>query len=97
MGESGKAEAAKWRRLIWVVTVPGVVLFSLPWIPSKYKFMLAIPLYAMFVFVFYKYLCVKKEESAGGNNSGKQTFQEGGKVGKEIRVKAPAKRTRKDR
>jgi hypothetical protein len=38
-----KAELVKWRRLVLLVTVPGVALFSLPWIPGKYKIMLALP------------------------------------------------------
>lgn len=93
-----KAELVKWRRLVLLVTVPGVALFSLPWIPGKYKIMLALPLYAMFVYVFYKYLCVKREAAAVVNGSGKQTPPGAVKAGKGNRsVGTPAKKVRKRR
>ncbi len=100
MGDSVKAELVKWRRLVLLVTVPGVALFSLPWIPGKYKIMLALPLYAMFVYVFYKYLCVKREAAAVVNGSGKQTPPPPGavKAGKGNRSTATtAKKRRKGR
>ncbi|OPX84302.1 MAG: hypothetical protein A4E53_04078 [Pelotomaculum sp. PtaB.Bin104] len=50
----------KWRWLAMVVTLAGLIIFSLPVIPSKIKFMLAIPLYSAFVYVYYRYICVKK-------------------------------------
>jgi hypothetical protein len=93
-----KAELVKWRRLVLLVTVPGVALFSLPWIPGKYKIMLALPLYAMFVYVFYKYLCVKREAAAVVNGSGKQTPPGVIKAGKGNRSTATtAKKLRKRR
>lgn len=75
MADPGRAEIVKWRWLILLVTVPGIALFSLSLIPGKYKIMLALPLYAMFVYVFYKYLSVRKEASAAANRDGKQTPQ----------------------
>lgn len=56
-----KAEQAKkWRWLALAVTVGGIIVFSLPWIPTKFKYLLALPLYAAFVYVYYKYICIKK-------------------------------------
>lgn len=75
MADPGRAEIVKWRWLILLVTVPGIALFALPLIPGKYKIMLALPLYAMFVFVFYKYLCVKREALAATGRNCKQTPQ----------------------
>ncbi|MDD3653645.1 MAG: hypothetical protein PHO01_05600 [Desulfotomaculaceae bacterium] len=58
MDKAGQAQ--KWRWLALAVTVGGIIVFSLPWIPSDIKFLLALPLYAAFVYVYYKYLCLKK-------------------------------------
>ncbi|HPZ43379.1 MAG TPA: hypothetical protein PL078_05190 [Bacillota bacterium] len=98
MGDSAKAELVKWRRLVLLATVSGVAIFSLPWISGRYKIMLALPLYAMFVYVFYKYLCVKREASAGVYGSVKQTPPGVVKAGKGNRNNATtAKKRRKGR
>jgi hypothetical protein len=61
MGTTGKSEAAKWGWLSIIVTVFGVAIFTVPWIPNNFKFMMAIPIYAMFFYVYYKYLHLKKK------------------------------------
>ena len=53
-------EMAKWRWYALGVTVLGVIVYALPWLPDKTKFLLAIPLYALFVYVYYRYICLKK-------------------------------------
>jgi len=68
-----KIEAAKkWRRLALVVTAAGIIIFSLPMIPDRFKYMLAIPLYAVFVYVYYKYLCLKKDIASGAGHTVQQ-------------------------
>ncbi len=53
-------ELKRWRLYVILVTVLGIILFSLPWITPRYKIALTVPLYAMFVYVYYKYLTLKK-------------------------------------
>jgi hypothetical protein len=63
-GESVKVtnnnEISKWRWYALAVTVLGIIVYSLPWLSSRSKILLTIPLYAMFVYVYYKYICLKK-------------------------------------
>jgi len=68
MGATGKSEAAKWGWLAIAVTVLGVTIFTVPWIPDNYKLTLAVPVYATFFYVYYKYLHLKKaaKTNAGG-------------------------------
>jgi hypothetical protein len=61
MHEPERIELARWRWITLAVTVLGILLITLPWIPNKFKIMLAIPVYISFVFVYYKYLCLKKQ------------------------------------
>jgi hypothetical protein len=60
MATTGKSEASRWGWLSIAVTVLGVAIISVPWIPDKYKIMLAIPVYVMFFYVYYKYLNLKR-------------------------------------
>jgi len=53
-------EISKWRWYALAVTVLGIIVYSLPWLSSRSKILLTIPLYAMFVYVYYKYICLKK-------------------------------------
>jgi len=55
-----KAEVVKWGWLALAVTISGIIIISLPWIPGRFKIALAVPLYAAIVFVNYKYICLKK-------------------------------------
>lgn len=55
-----KDELKKWRWLALAVSLVGIVFISLPVIPNQTKFFLAIPLYVIFVYVYYQYLCIKK-------------------------------------
>lgn len=64
MQDVKKTEITRWRRYAIVVTVLGIILYSLPWITNTYKIALTVPLYAMFVYVYYKYLSLKKEAQA---------------------------------
>ena len=64
MKDMKNTEIKKWRRYAILVTVLGIILFSLPWITNTYKIALVFPLYAMFVYVYYKYLSLKKEAQA---------------------------------
>ena len=54
-------EARKWRLLAIIITVVGVVFFALPLeLPHSTKIYLAAPLFAMFVFVYYKYIGLRE-------------------------------------
>ena len=53
-------EVVKWRWLSLGVTLLGIIIISLPWIPGNYKIALGVPVYAAIVFVNYKYICLKK-------------------------------------
>ena len=54
-------EAQKWRILAIVITVIGVILFALPVdVPHSTKIYAALPLFAMFVFVYYKYIGLRE-------------------------------------
>lgn len=53
-------EAKKWRNLALFISVLGIILFSLPAIPGKIKLLSAIPIYLVFVYVYYKYICLRK-------------------------------------
>lgn len=66
---TGGNEIKKWRYLALAVTVLGVIIFSIPWIPSKMKFFSAVPLYIIFVYVYYQYICLKKRAASGNGNS----------------------------
>lgn len=55
-----RAELAKWGWLTFVLTVLVIVVYAVPWIPGKIKILLAVPAYAMFVLLFYKYIALKK-------------------------------------
>ncbi|MDF9409337.1 MAG: hypothetical protein A4E52_00316 [Pelotomaculum sp. PtaB.Bin013] len=66
---TGGDEIKKWRNLALAVTVLGIIVFSLPWIPSKLKFFSAVPLYIIFVYVYYRYICLKKRAASGNGNS----------------------------
>jgi hypothetical protein len=57
-------EMAKWRWYALGITVLGIIVYALPWLPDKIKFLLAIPLYASFVYVYYRYICLKKGSQA---------------------------------
>lgn len=59
----------KWRNLALAVTVLGIIVFLLPWIPSKIKFLSAVPLYIIFVYVYYRYICLKKRAVSVNDNS----------------------------
>lgn len=60
MVTTGKSEAARWGWLSIAVTVLGVAIITMPWIPGKYKILLAIPVYVMLFYVYYKYLNLKR-------------------------------------
>lgn len=71
MVTTGKSEAAKWGWLSITVTVLGVAIFTVPWIPDNFKILLAIPVYAMFFYVYYKYLHLRKMSKAkAGDEAG---------------------------
>jgi len=55
MKKTNKIEMRKWSWTIWVVIALGVIVFALP-ISEKLKIILSIPLYAMFLFVYYKFM-----------------------------------------
>lgn len=61
-------EVKKWRNLALLITVLGVILISLPMLPGKVKFYAAIPLYIMFVYTYYQYICLKKKGKQKGEN-----------------------------
>jgi hypothetical protein len=53
MEKKGKRKTIKLSWPIWAVVVLGLIIFALP-IPVNYKYWLAIPLYALFLFVYYR-------------------------------------------
>jgi len=59
MKKTNKVDMRKWSWTIWVVIALGVIVFALP-ISETVKFLLAIPLYAMFLFVYYKFMHKKR-------------------------------------
>ncbi|MFX4262001.1 hypothetical protein ACOBQJ_07345 [Pelotomaculum propionicicum] len=65
MKDAKNTEITRWRWYALVVTVLGIIMYSLPWISSTYKIALTVPLYAMFVYVYYKYISLKKAAQAG--------------------------------
>ena len=62
-------EMAKWRWYALAVTVLGIIVYAMPWLPDKTKFLLAIPLYALFVYVYYRYICLKKGAQAASSEN----------------------------
>lgn len=72
MARTSRSEATKWGWLSIAVTVLGVAIFTVPWIPNKYKIMLAVPIYAMFFYVYYKYLHLKKMAKTNAGNEAVQ-------------------------
>ena len=60
MKDLKSTELKRWRWYAILVTVLGILLFAVPWITNRYKIALVIPLYAMFVYVYYRYLTLKK-------------------------------------
>jgi len=68
--EEKKKETIRWRNLALGITVVGLLVVAIPWEPAKLKIYAALPLYAMFVYVYYRYLCLKR---AGKNNTAEAT------------------------
>ena len=66
---TNSTEITRWRWYALAVTVLGVIVYAMPWLPDKTKFLLAIPLYALFVYVYYKYICLKKATSSPKEDS----------------------------
>lgn len=64
MKDAKNAEIMRWRWYALFVTVLGIIMYALPWISSTYKVALTVPLYAMFVYVYYKYISLKKAAQA---------------------------------
>lgn len=63
-------EVVKWRWLSLGVTLLGIIIIALPWIPGNYKIALGVPVYAAIVFVNYKYICLKKGPRQEGSPAG---------------------------
>jgi L-asparagine transporter-like permease len=53
-------EAKKWRNLAILITIVGIIVFTFNWETNSTKFYVGIPLYMMFVYVYYKYICLRK-------------------------------------
>jgi hypothetical protein len=64
MKVTNNTEITRWRWYALAVTLLGIILYAMPWLPDKTKFLLAIPLYILFVYVYYKYICFKKAAQA---------------------------------
>ncbi|HOV78607.1 MAG TPA: hypothetical protein PK728_00750 [Bacillota bacterium] len=59
MKKEGKVKPSKWDWRVWAVVIAGFVIFALP-IDPEFKFWLSIPLYAMFAYVYYRFVYKKK-------------------------------------
>ncbi|MDD2443402.1 MAG: hypothetical protein PHS52_02750 [Desulfotomaculaceae bacterium] len=59
MKKKNQARAGKITWHVWAVIALGAVVFALP-VPEKVKIFLAIPLYAAFIYVYYKYVYKKR-------------------------------------
>jgi len=59
MKKTNKAGARKITWHVWAVIALGAVVFALP-IPAKIKVFLAVPLYAAFIYVYYKHVYKKR-------------------------------------
>ncbi len=94
MNKTDRAELVKWRWTAIFVTVLGIMLFAAPWIPKTYKYMMAIPIYAMFFYVYYKYISIKKAARQAVTNSDKVPVSQGAKKTGRRAGKASNKRSR---
>ena len=89
-------EVVKWRWLALGVTLLGIIIISLPWIPGKYKIALGVPVYAAVVFVNYKYICLKKGSRQEGRPDGATTGHKPSVKSSPVRQGSqPGKATRK--
>jgi hypothetical protein len=50
-----KKEMARWRWPVWAVIALGFIIFALP-INERLKLWLMVPLYGLFIFVYYKFV-----------------------------------------
>lgn len=64
---TNNSEITKWRWYALGVTVLGIIVYAIPWEPPKIRYFLFIPLYAVFVYVYYKYICLKKGSQAAAS------------------------------
>lgn len=93
-------EMSRWRWYAMAVTVLGIIIYSLPWLSSRTKILLTIPLYALFVYVYYNYICLKKkaqaavsakddipdmQKTSSEQNANKKAIQKGKTTGKKGR------------
>lgn len=94
MKDAKNTEIKKWRWYVLLVTVLGIILYALPWISSRYKVALTVPLYAMFVYVYYKYMSLRKEVKAAAaaeeDNPDRQKIPSGQNTDKKAAQKAKA-------
>ena len=74
------AEAKKWRNLAIGITGLGILVFAIPWESSTTKFYVAMPLYIMFVYVYYKYICLRKAAAQEKEELEEREKQSGAKV-----------------
>jgi len=59
MEKKNKVEVRKWPWTIWVIVVLGFIVFALP-ISENAKFALAVVLYLVFLFVYFRYVHKRK-------------------------------------
>jgi len=59
MKKKGRAETARWSWPVWAVIIAGFIVFALP-ISERVKFWLMIPLWALFFYVYYKFVHKKR-------------------------------------
>lgn len=62
-----RTEEKKWRVRTMAAFALGFVFFLLP-LTREVKFLAAVPLYIIFVYVAYRYICIKKANAAGENS-----------------------------
>ncbi|HPZ44197.1 MAG TPA: hypothetical protein PL078_09370 [Bacillota bacterium] len=53
MEKKGKRTRTKFTWELWAVVIIGAIIFALP-IHPDYKWLLAIPLYGLFIFLYYR-------------------------------------------
>ena len=83
-------EAKKWRTLAFVITGAGILVIALLGEMGYSQWLLAAPIYFMFVYVYYKYICLRKAAAQE-----KEEYQERMKQQVDAKVVVKGKKNKK--